>query len=173
MPFESSKVFRRPEDCSMCINVTQVDKVSDISPEDFDKLYAATARPVVITDGTKGWEAVDLFSFDFFKELYRSVTRYDEDRPECQFFPYKTEFHSLTEAFNMSVERSRFEVGTDRWYIGWSNCNDEAGKILRKYYREPYFLPNTSENIALNWIFMGGPGSGAHMHASIEFNISS
>ncbi|GJQ66982.1 hypothetical protein Trydic_g21916 [Trypoxylus dichotomus] len=164
IPFEASKVFRLPEDCSICINVTQVDRVTNISPEDFDKTYAAKGRPVVISDGTKDWEAVEKFTFDFFKKLYNSVTRNREDKTACQFFPYKTEFQNLYEVFNMSIERSRLEPGTKHWYIGWSNCNDNAGKILRKFYREPYFLPKTSENMALNWIFMGGPGSGAHMH---------
>lgn len=164
IPFEASKIFRQPEDCSICINVTRVDRVSRISQDDFDQMYAKTGRPVVVTDGTKGWEAVDLFDFEFFKELYTSVAGNQDDRSECQFFPYKTEFNSLTEVFNMSIERSRLEPGTKHWYIGWSNCNDDAGKVLRQFYREPYFLPKTSENMALNWIFMGGPGSGAHMH---------
>lgn len=121
--------------------------------------YLTPARPVVVTDGTRDWAAVEAFSFDFFKELYanRSVL-------SCQFFPYKTEFRSLQEALNMSAARARLDEGEKPWYIGWSNCNDDVEMILSRYYHRPYFLPNTSENMALNWIFMGGPGFGAHMH---------
>lgn len=54
--------------------------------------------------------------------------------------------------------------GTAPWYIGWSNCNPEVTQELRQHYGKPYFLPNTSENDDIDWMFMGGPGLGAHMH---------
>lgn len=65
----------------------------------------------------------------------------------------------------------RLEPGTEPWYVGWSNCNDYAGEQLRMHYNRPYFLPKNSENIALAWIFMGGPGHGAHMHVRIVETI--
>ncbi|XP_025835805.1 uncharacterized protein LOC108743903 [Agrilus planipennis] len=64
----------------------------------------------------------------------------------------------------MDENRSKLVPGTKPWYIGWSNCNNEIAKELRKYYDTPYFLPPTSENMPLSWIFMGGPGFGALMH---------
>ncbi|KAJ8930880.1 hypothetical protein NQ314_016300 [Rhamnusium bicolor] len=66
----------------------------------------------------------------------------------------------------MSTERAKLAPGEKPFYVGWSNCNDEAGKILQKYYEKPYFLSTNAENIDLSWIFMGGPGHGAHMHLS-------
>lgn len=42
---------------------------------------------------------------------------------------------------------------------------------LRKHYSRPYFLPEKSENAATDWIFMGGPGLGAHMHVKTEFYL--
>lgn len=165
MPVDVSKVFRKPEECSLCENSTKIYKVGNISTQDFENMYMITAQPVVITDGTKGWSAVEHFQFSFFKQLYQNVSS-EENKISCQFFPYKTEFKTLKHALNMSNARSRLEEGEKPWYIGWSNCNDEAGKILRQYYDRPYFLPETSENMALNWIFMGGPGHGAHMHVS-------
>lgn len=158
-------MFRRPEDCSFCRGVKKIDKIKNVSSLDFDTLYIATGKPVVVTDGTAGWTALHTFSFDFFKNLYLFN---DGSRSNCQFFPYKTEFTSLEEALNMSESRARLQEGDKPWYIGWSNCNDEAGKVLRKHYGKPYFLPPTSENLALSWIFMGGPGFGAHMHVNAE-----
>lgn len=64
----------------------------------------------------------------------------------------------------MTFARANLMPGEEPWYVGWSNCNDNAGKLLRQFYSLPYFLGNNSENIALSWIFMGGPGRGAHMH---------
>lgn len=65
---------------------------------------------------------------------------------------------------NIPPERVNYEPGTKPWYFGWSNCDFEVGRELRKHYDRPYFLPATSENNAIDWIFMGGPSLGAHMH---------
>lgn len=148
----------------MCFDVKNVDKVKNISKNQFE-LYASKTKPLVVVDGTKDWSSIETFNFDFFKKLYEDNR---ETKDECQFFPYKTEFKSLREALNMSSARSRLEPGTESWYIGWSNCNDNAGKVLRNYYKKPYFFSDTSENIALSWIFMGGPGFGAHMHVGLS-----
>ncbi|KAJ3640192.1 hypothetical protein Zmor_003506 [Zophobas morio] len=166
MPSDASKWFREPEICDICEGVTQVIKIKNVSAAAFYRDYVLPATPVVVMDGAKYWTAQKNFSFDFFKKLYQT----SDDSVSCQFFPYKTEFSSLLEALEMDPKRARLESGQKPWYIGWSNCNDEAGKILRQYYDVPYFLPNTSENIALNWIFMGGPGQGAHMHVdNVQF----
>ncbi|KAG5865397.1 hypothetical protein JTB14_010845 [Gonioctena quinquepunctata] len=160
---EASKIFREPEFCDFCENVTNVDELQNISPRDFHMEYAKTGRPVIIKDGMRDWSASTMFTFEFFKNLYET-TEEKTSRKGCQFFPYKTEFKSLREVFAMSESRANLVAGEKPWYVGWSNCIDKAGKILRKYYSKPYFLGNYSENIALSWIFMGGPGNGAQMH---------
>lgn len=166
MPSEGSKIFRELENCQICADVAQVDRVQNISPSNFEEHYASKGRPVVVTDGTFQWSAVNTFSFEFFKDLYQS-TRGEGTEVGCQFFPYKTEFRSLEDALNMSNERATLAPNTKPWYIGWSNCNDKAGQILNQHYERPYFLLESSESIALSWIFMGGPGHGAHMHVRI------
>lgn len=47
-----------------------------------------------------------------------------------------------------------------------SNCDSSAANELRKHYRMPYFLPETSESSKTDWLFMGCPGYGAHLHVS-------
>lgn len=147
--------------------MNQVDKIKNISPSDFEENYTSKIKPVVVSDGTKDWSSIDTFTFDFFKKLYEPTFDDDNVKQDCQFFPYKTNFKSLQEALSMNSSRSKLEAGTESWYIGWSNCNDDAGRMMRQHYRRPYFLPDTSENMALSWIFMGGPGFGAHMHVSL------
>ncbi|KAF6199989.1 hypothetical protein GE061_006288 [Apolygus lucorum] len=44
--------------------------------------------------------------------------------------------------------------------------------ILRQHYDRPYFLPENSENKNTDWIFMGTPGYGAHMHVDNVNNPS-
>lgn len=113
-----SDMFRPPVDCGICEDVHQVDRVSLLSKEEFVQRYAYTARPVVIKDGTKDWTAAGHFSFKYFKSIYgpESPVLLSEDQ-KCQFFPYKTNFKSLQEVFNMSEKDANMEGKP--WYIGW------------------------------------------------------
>lgn len=113
-------VVRPPVDCSMCKPVEDVDRISNITPEIFEAKYAYSGIPIVIVDGMKNWTASNTFSFEFFKSIY------GEDSPalhnieaNCQFFPYKTDFGSLGEVFNMTEERAHMKDGSEPWYIGW------------------------------------------------------
>lgn len=84
IPDSFSHAFRPPEDCSFCRNVTHADRVSNISPREFEQFYAYNARPVVVTDATHDWSALDVFDFWYFKDVYDLS---DSDQMNCQFFP--------------------------------------------------------------------------------------
>ncbi|XP_044738123.1 uncharacterized protein LOC123299791 [Chrysoperla carnea] len=154
-------LFREPENCNLCHRIKKIDRIENINPDDFESIYAYSGRPVIVTDGTKNWSPLSTFTFEFFRDLYKD---FEEEQNECQFFPYKTEFLSLSDALNMSIERAHLMEGTKPWYFGWSSCNKAATKLLRQHYTRPYFLPTISESTTLDWIFMGGPGDGAHLH---------
>ncbi|XP_069939978.1 uncharacterized protein [Cherax quadricarinatus] len=163
MPAAVQDVFRPPVECEMCRQVSHVERVSTITPQYFEQRYAYSGRPVVITDGQRNWTAPSTFSFDFFKSIYADDSPVLENfERDCQFFPYQTEFRNLRHVFNMTHER--VEMRGDPWYIGWSNCDSTAANILRGHYHRPYFLPHAAESSKTDWIFMGTPGYGAHMH---------
>ncbi|KAL4234600.1 hypothetical protein ACF0H5_006241 [Mactra antiquata] len=165
MPEFVSDVFRPPVECDFCKGVKEVKTVYNITQDEFEKLYAYTGVPVIVGDGTANWTAPAYFCFDFFKEIYHegSQALLNHER-KCQFFPYKTSFQTLGDVLNMSPERAKMEDGSEPWYIGWSNCDFTAANILRKHYKRPYFLPKLSESSKTDWMFMGSPGYGAHMH---------
>lgn len=155
--------FRPPVNCRECAGVTGVHRVRNLSHADFLEKYAFTMQPVLIKDGQEGWTAGKTFSFDFFREMYsEGSTALDKVNEECQFFPYKTEFQNLGEMLNMS--RDRVEGKEKPWYVGWSNCDGKAANALRKHYKFPYFLPPELDHSKTDWVFMGLPGYGAHMH---------
>ncbi|EZA62728.1 hypothetical protein DMN91_006754 [Ooceraea biroi] len=160
-PSVMQKVFRPPESCSICRDVQQVDKLAAVDPAIFEQRYAYSGEPVVITDAMMNWTAPEVFSFAFFKKLYHGEKM---SSGHCQFFPYKTEFQSLQDVFEISDDRASMEKGAKPWYVGWSNCDDEIGAILREHYQKPYFLPATAETKKTDWIFMGSRGYGAPMH---------
>lgn len=70
--------------------------------------------PVVIQDATEQWSALNEFTVDFLKKIYietdGSLSYHDSN---CQFFPYKTSYKSLADAFN-NITADQLD-----WYIGW------------------------------------------------------
>uniref|UniRef100_A0A182IS25 Cupin-like domain-containing protein n=1 Tax=Anopheles atroparvus TaxID=41427 RepID=A0A182IS25_ANOAO len=165
MPSQLQKAFRPPESCGFCreISTGTVPRLANISPEEFSRQYAYRGGPVIVTDATTNWTAPDRFDYWFFQRLYDTHGR-GPRAERCQFFPYATGFRNILEALDLPPARVRYEPGTEPWYFGWSNCDPAIVKVLREHYDRPYFLPPDSENNAIDWVFMGGPGLGAHMH---------
>lgn len=93
MPQQLALAFRPAENCEFCLNVTQVERVASILPADFEKSFAYNARPVIITDGTVNWTALDVFDYWYFKQVYEMAYD-DSERTNCQFFPVS--FFSFT-----------------------------------------------------------------------------
>lgn len=171
MPKELQKVFRSPANCNFCRNVNGAKILSNIAPDDFEQNLAYNGNVVIVTDAMKNWTAPDVFDFWYFKNLYEKED-HRKKTLSCQFFPYKTKFMNLFETFKMDKNRIEYKDGTEPWYFGWSNCNEHIAELLRKHYDRPYFLPKSSELNAIDWVFMGGKGLGAHMHVRY-FNIMS
>lgn len=183
MPELFNAALRPFDSCDMCSNLTQIERVRNLSKEDFLRKYAYTGVPVIVTDAIKNWSALRVLNFDFLRNLYLDIEEkneldrkhnrkeQDDGRLSCQFFGYKTKFQSLTEVFEKirSDERGHW---TSPWYVGWSNCNNQASKTLRRHYKRPYFLPDDSEMSRVDWIFMGTPGYGADMHIDDVTNPS-
>ncbi|XP_050078074.1 uncharacterized protein LOC126564983 [Anopheles maculipalpis] len=164
MPAQLQKAFRPPESCGFCRAVHgTVPRLSNVSPVEFARNYAYRGGPVIVTDATVNWTAVERFDYWFFKRVYETYGT-GPKAERCQFFPYQTGFRDIREALSLSESRVRYDPGTEPWYFGWSNCDPAIVKVLREHYQRPYFLPADSENSAIDWVFMGGPGLGAHMH---------
>lgn len=109
------------------------------------------------------------FDFNFFANFY-SEGKMGKQINDCFYFAYKSGLKSLQEVFNM--DEARANLSGQPWYVGWSTCYDGETRRLRSYYNRPYFLPKTAESDMVDWIFMGGPGQGAHMHVSIrKYNV--
>ncbi|XP_013138834.1 PREDICTED: uncharacterized protein LOC106103597 [Papilio polytes] len=169
VPSTSLTLFRPPEDCSMCASVAQVSRLTNLTPEVFERRYAYSPTPVIVTDATQHWRAIKEFNFDFFANFYRNG-KMGSKINECFFFAYKSGLLSLGEVFSM--DEARANLSGAPWYVGWSTCYDEETRRLRQYYNRPYFLPRTAESDTIDWIFMGGPGQGAHMHVDSVRRVS-
>ncbi|XP_064609038.1 uncharacterized protein LOC135473132 [Liolophura sinensis] len=159
------EISRPLVECGACSNLRQVPVETNLTTKDFIEKYAYSGVPVLVKGATTTWSAMSVFSYQYFKELYQSrENALDDVEEDCQFFPYKTEFATLKEVFDMDEDRANLKQGQPNWYIGWSNCHPDTGAELRKHYSKPYFLPEDSETSVIDWMFMGGSGEGANLH---------
>ncbi|CAG2053196.1 unnamed protein product [Timema podura] len=76
---------------------------------------------------------------------------------------------TVDHTFCLPRQRTRKSIGfswgvQDMGRTCMSNCDERIARVLRQHYGRPYFLPTTAENKKVDWIFMGSPGYGAHMH---------
>ena len=114
------EVARPLMNCEACRDLRQVPIEENISKELFMEKYAYTGVPVLVKNATKSWTAMSNFSYNFFKDMYTNTKgALQSVEEECQFFPYKTEFETLADLFNISDARANFSKGEKPWYIGW------------------------------------------------------
>lgn len=114
-----NEMVRKPTNCTlMCEGLNEVPRLSGLTKQTFVEKYAYNGRPAVVIDAAKNWSALETFNFTFLKNLYDSNEgAYEMNENDCQFFPYKTNFTSLKDAFKMPKERS--ELRGEPWYFGW------------------------------------------------------
>lgn len=117
LPSFLTNLLSPPANCSMCRGLRTVEKIKNLSKEKFERLYAYSGRPVIVTDATLNWTAGEKFGFEFFAELYNN-SGYDASL-SCQFFPYQTKYQNLMEVFHSGPDKDKIFLGSEPWYIGW------------------------------------------------------
>lgn len=60
LPSAVSAAFRPPTECDFCAGITEVERTAGISPDEFEQRYAYTGRPVIVTDATENWTALEV-----------------------------------------------------------------------------------------------------------------
>ena len=106
------------EDCGFCANLTEVPRLSNVEVFDFVSNYHSKNIPIIVTDATQKWPAMDIISYEYLKGLYANNPKALEfDTDNGQFFKYSSDLNGLHDLFNLSEERTT--LSGKRWYIGW------------------------------------------------------
>ena len=117
------KEFVRPVyDCELCRNISRIERIPNISRQEFLEKYAYSTVPVVIAGAANGWKAMDSFSYLYFKNLYtKDFEVMNAIVHGCQFINWGYHYDSLEEVFNMTDAKTKLEPGPgdDSWYVGW------------------------------------------------------
>lgn len=60
IPAEWKNAFRVPVSCDFCRDVNQVQRIASVRPNDFEKKFAYNSVPVIVTDATVNWTAMQV-----------------------------------------------------------------------------------------------------------------
>lgn len=137
------------EDCELCEHLEYIDRIQNVSHSILMEDYLKRDIPVIITDGMDHWIARDLFNMQFLNNLYATDPALVDVLP-CMF------------ASNVRIKygnpRALLELAArgdiTNWYAHWENCEKNAAKVLRQFYKRPYFIPPMVEMAEPNWIFL-------------------
>lgn len=93
------------DDCSMCINVNEIKRVSKISKEEFLTKYAYTGVPIIITDASQNWTAMKEINYNYLKKLYNDIHEMSyKKRQSKNDVDRKKSLSPLMDTFNSIVE---------------------------------------------------------------------
>lgn len=105
-------------DCKICENVTDVPRLANLSREEFVHKYAYTSKPILVVGAALDWQALEVYSYDYFKSLYLNTPgALEDDNIQGQFFSYSSNIRDLKELFQLPSEVAA--MAEERWYIGW------------------------------------------------------
>lgn len=76
MPSDIEKIFRPMENCKFCHNINEIKRIENISPDTFEHEYAYNGIPIIVTDATNNWTAlnVNIIMYKLFNILLYMYT---------------------------------------------------------------------------------------------------
>lgn len=142
-----------------------VDRVEQISPEDFRKNYYDTMKPLIITGLAKKWPAYDKWNWDYFKEklgnvkvgLYNNV-KSDAYTPINTADDYKT--------FGQYIDM--IKEGPAAWRIFLFNIFEHAPGLTKDFTWPEDLMKGFIKRYPM--LFTGGKTSITHMHFDIDLS---
>lgn len=104
--------------CSVCHGVTEAPRLVNLTRKEFAIHHAHSCRPIVVVGAASDWPAMQVFSYDYFRNLYHKYPEaINADTGAGQFFSYSSNIRNLKDLFDLSSERAAMTEET--WYIGW------------------------------------------------------
>lgn len=103
-------------DCQrVCVGIDKVIEFnsSDFTQTNFMENYSYTSKPLLIKGAASSWPATNIFSSDYFKQLYQKWPEaIDRDTHNGLYATYKSRMHNIKQFLqNSSSEKD--------WYISW------------------------------------------------------
>ncbi len=133
------------------MQLEQIDKVEDISPEDFKKNYYNTMKPLIITSLAKEWPAYNKWTWDYFKSIVgdKKVGLYNNVKSDA-YTPINTADDYKT--FGEYVEM--IKKGPAAWRIFLFNIFEHAPQLTKDFTWPEHFMKGFVKRYPM--LFTGG-----------------
>jgi len=147
------------------MQLTPIDRVTDISKNEFRTKYLLPKRPVIITDLAKKWPAYTKWTWDYFKELVGQVDVevYNNIRAGARVPVNGGDGHMLFGEYLDLIQQGPAELR-----IFLFNIFKYAPQITRDFEFPEQFTRMFLKKYPM--LFVGGAGSIAHMHYDIDLS---
>jgi hypothetical protein len=142
-----------------------VDRVENISPEDFKKNYYDPLKPLVIKGLAKEWPAYTRWNWDFFKALMGNewVGLYNNVKSDAYTPVNKADDYMKFGDYIDMIRRGPFE-----WRIFLFNLFEHAPGILQDFRWPEAYSKSFVKKFPM--LFTGGQGSVTHMHFDMDLS---
>ena len=142
-----------------------VDRVDNISGEDFKNNYYRPEKPVIITELAKEWPAYKKWSWDYFKEIVgdKKVGLYNNVKSDA-YTPINTadDYKTFGEYIDM------IQQGPAAWRIFLFNIFDHAPQLINDFTWPEHLMKGFVKKYPM--LFTGGQTSITHMHFDIDLS---
>ena len=142
-----------------------IDKVENISPEDFKKNYYDTMKPLIITGLAKQWPAYTKWNWDYFKQIVgnEKVALYNNVKSDA-YTPINTADDYKTFGEYIDMIRS----GPAGWRIFLFNIFQHAPQLTKDFTWPEHLMKGFVKRYPM--LFVGGATSITHMHFDIDLS---
>jgi len=147
------------------MQLQSVDRVESIRPEDFQRKYYQTGKPVVIRDLSRQWPAYTKWNWDYFKSLLGdvNVAIYNNIKSDA-YTPINTADGYMK--FGEYIDMVR--KGPAAWRIFLFNIFEHAPSATQDFSWPESLMKGFVKRYPM--LFVGGEGAVTHMHFDIDLS---
>ena len=147
------------------MQLTSIDRVTDISHDAFREKYLIPNKPVIITDLSKQWPAYNKWTWDYFKEIVGNVKVgvYNNVRAGANVLVNGADDYMLFGDYLDMIRKGPVELR-----IFLFNVFKYAPHIVEDFSFEDHLVRGFLKKYPM--MFVGGAGSIAHMHYDIDLS---
>lgn len=142
-----------------------VDKVAEITGEDFRERYYNPMKPLVITGLSRQWPAYQKWNWDYFNSIVGDVKVgvYNNAKSDA-YTPVNTADDYMK--FGQYIDMVR--KGPMEWRIFLFNIFEHAPQLTQDFVWPEYLMKGFAKRYPM--LFVGGQGSVTHMHFDIDLS---
>src|SRR5688500_561420 len=142
-----------------------VEKIEDISPEDFKRNYYDPMKPVILTGLAKQWPAYEKWNWDYFKKIVGNVEVgvYNNIKSDAY-----TPVNKADDYMKFGEYLDMIEKGPVGLRIFLFNIFQHAPEIVSDFTWPEHLMKGFVKRFPM--LFTGGQGSVTHIHFDIDLS---